>query len=285
MRLAFRPPLAAGALRAAIAAHLVPGLERAGPGGAITRAVRAPGGPAAVTVDLGAGGDAVDVVLRPARTADRAALAASVRRWLDLDAEPGAVAAALGGDPVIGPLVAARPGLRVVGATDGFETAALVVLGQQVSLAAARTVAGRLVAAFGEPAPEGLTAFPRPEALAEAGAERIREATRVTGARARALHALAGAVAGGLALDPGADPAAVRAGLLALPGIGPWTADVVGVRALGDRDGFAAGDLVLRRALGVSTAREARERAEAWRPFRAYALFHLWTAAAFLPGA
>ncbi len=92
---------------------------------------------------------------------------------------------------------------------------------------------------------------------------------------------LAAAVEDGLSLDPGADPLTTRAALLALPGVGPWTADYVALRALGDRDAFPAGDLVLRRALGVATAREAEARAEAWRPHRAHALIHLWTREVF----
>jgi len=280
LRMAYRPPLAAAPLERAIAAHVVPGLERREPGG-LTRVVRGPSGPAIVRVDLGAHDDAVGAEVRPADPGDLSALTATLRRWLDLDADPAQVADALGGDPLLGPLLAARPGLRVLGSTDGFETAALTILGQQVSLAAARTFAGRLVAAFGVPAGDGLTAFPAAAAMAGAGPDDLRAAVGVTGARGRSLHALAEAVAGGLRLDPGADPAATRASLLALPGIGPWTADYVAVRVLGDRDAFPAGDLVLRRALGVRTAAEATARAEAWRPWRAHALFHLWTDAAF----
>jgi 3-methyladenine DNA glycosylase/8-oxoguanine DNA glycosylase len=123
--------------------------------------------------------------------------------------------------------------------------------------------------------------------LAAAGAERIRAVTGVTGARARTVHALAAALAGGLDLDAAAgDPQradAARAELLALPGIGPWTADYVALRVLGDLDAFLPGDLVLRRALGGVSVKEAAARAEPWRPWRGYALLHLWTAAVFVP--
>ncbi len=167
-------------------------------------------------------------------------------------------------------------------AVSGAETALLTVLGQQVSLAAARTFAGRLVAAYGSPStPCGPS---RPDVLAAAGPDAIRAVTGVTGARARTLHVLAQTLADGLDLDNVAavDPVTAHAELLALPGIGPWTADYVALRVLGDDDAFLPSDLVLRRALGRTTAREALARAETWRPWRGYALLHLWTAEVFV---
>jgi AraC family transcriptional regulator of adaptative response / DNA-3-methyladenine glycosylase II len=153
------------------------------------------------------------------------------------------------------------------------------VLGQQISVAAARTLAGRVVERFGTPidGPAGLgAAFPSAATLADAGPERL-QAIGVTRARAATLHALAVAVADEkVDLDPGADPAETVERLDALPGIGPWTAEVVAMRALGWPDAFPAGDLGVRRALGVRTEREARDAAERWRPWRAYAVLHLW---------
>ena len=189
----------------------------------------------------------------------------------------------LAGFELLEPLVRRHPGLRVPGSTDGFETAVLTVLGQQVSLAAARTFGARLVAAFGGPGPAGFSTFPAPESLARVPAAEIQAAARITHARARTVSALARAAADGLALHPGADRAAARRGLLALPGIGPWTADYLAVRVLGDRDAYPADDLVLKRALGVRTGREAAQLSQPWRPWRSYALFHLWTAAAYAP--
>ncbi|MBJ7454632.1 MAG: 3-methyladenine DNA glycosylase 2 [Thermoleophilia bacterium] len=281
MRLPYRPPFTTGPMARAIAAHAVPGLEVAHHGAEHTRVVHAPGGPAVVRVVLDAAPGVVSCDVRAADPDDVPHVVGMVRGWLDLDADPAEVAAAFGADPVLAPLVAARPGLRILGSVDGFETAALAILGQQVSLAAARTFAGRLVAAFGTPAPEGMTAFPEPADLAAAGPEAIRAAVGVTGARARSLHGFAEAAAAGLDLGPGADRAATRSALLALPGIGPWTADYVALRALGDRDAFPSGDLVLRRALGGVTARGAALMAEAWRPWRAYAAIHLWTREVF----
>jgi 3-methyladenine DNA glycosylase/8-oxoguanine DNA glycosylase len=216
-------------------------------------------------------------------------------RGLDLDTDLAPVNASLRRDPVLAPLVSARPGLRIVGYLTHFEAAATTVLGQQVSLAAARTFAGRLVAAFGADGPGGLRLFPEPGTIAALDPEELRAAVGVTRARARTVHSVAAALAAASAPVPAPVPAGrppghgigdggfplSRAELLALPGIGPWTADYLAVRAAGDRDAFAPGDLVLRRALGGITAREAAARAERWRPYRAHALFHLWTAAAY----
>jgi DNA-3-methyladenine glycosylase II/AraC family transcriptional regulator of adaptative response / DNA-3-methyladenine glycosylase II len=157
----------------------------------------------------------------------------------------------------------------------------MAVLGQQVSLAAARTFGARLVAAYGAPGPGDLTSFPIPEALATVPVEELRATVGLTGARAATLHGLAAAAASGLPLAAGTDPALFRASLLALPGIGPWTADYLAVRVLGDRDAFTASDLVLRRALGGVSVAAADAASQAWRPYRAYALFHLWTATSY----
>ncbi len=284
VRLPYREPLAAGSLARALRAHLVPGLERLDDDGVLTRVVRAPGGPALVRVEPRPGSGEMRAELRPSHPGDVAHLLLSLRRSLDLDHDPAEADAALSGDPLLAPLVAARPGLRVPGGGDGFEAAVLVVLGQQVSVAAARTFAGRLVAEYGTPAGDGLSAFPTAHDLAFAHPGDLKGALGLTGARAATLHSLARAVADGdVTLDASADPARTRADLLALPGVGPWTAELVALRALGDRDAFPSGDLVLRRALGGMDPREAERRAEAWRPFRSYALMHLWTHVAFEP--
>ena len=189
-------------------------------------------------------------------------------------------------DPLLAPLVAARPGLRVPGAWDPFEIAVRAILGQQVSVRGARTLAGRLVAAFGRPLPgggtDGLThVFPSPAALAAADLSGI----GVPGARANAIRALALAVHTKkveLAAPRGLDDLEQR--LCALPGIGPWTAQYVALRAFGEPDAFPAGDLGLRRALeaaGASAdASTLRARAASWSPFRAYATLHLWNSLA-----
>ncbi len=220
--------------------------------------------------------------LRPGRERDRAAGEAAARALFDLDADPDPVVATLGADPLIGPLVRANPGRRIAGHVDPGELAIRAVIGQQVSLGAARTIAGRLVARHGEPLtePSGSVThlFPSPGRLAVLGPEDL----PMPRSRARALTGLAASLAAGeLVLDRSAAPATCRARLLALPGIGPWTAGYVEMRALGNRDAFLPTDLGVRRALerlgenGSPAAAAAT--AERWRPYRAYALQHLWS--------
>jgi AraC family transcriptional regulator of adaptative response / DNA-3-methyladenine glycosylase II len=187
-----------------------------------------------------------------------------------LGRDPSAADAYLARDPVLGPLVAARPGLRVPGTVDGGELAIRAVLGQQVSLAAARTLAARLVARAGPSLarPEGtLThAWPAPDAVVAAA-----PSLPMPEARRRTVAAVAGALAGGLRLEPGAD---ARAELLALPGVGPWTAEYIAMRALADPDAWLPTDLGVRR--GLARLGVGAEVADAWRPFRAHAVMHLW---------
>jgi AraC family transcriptional regulator, regulatory protein of adaptative response / DNA-3-methyladenine glycosylase II len=245
-------------------ARAVPGIEAAADG-TYTRTVRLAHGPAVIAVD--------GVVVADPR--DRDAALAAVERLAGAD--PAAADARLAGDPWLGSLIAARPGLRMPGTVDGGELAVRAVLGQQVSLAAARTLAGRLVGMAGEPLPEPVGSlthvWPRPEAVAEAA-----PALAMPRSRQRAVAAVANAVAGGLDLRAGADPAAARAALLELPGVGPWTAEYVAMRALGDPDAWLPTDLGVRHRLARLGATPAD--AEAWRPFRAHAVRHLWAAAA-----
>lgn len=310
LRLRTRAPFDPAATRAFLVAHAIPGRDAAGPGAATAHAVDVPGGTAAVRIDWDAvpevarqaGVSAVDVpvVLTLPTLADTLPAIHAVRRMLDLDADPGQIAAALGDHPVLAPLVAYRPGLRLPAARDPHEFALATVLGQQVSLAAARTLQGRLVAAFarlpdsaatGAPAglsdgtPDAVSAggvaagfLPRVDVRRIAGctAAELQSRLRITGARAETLRALAVALAAGLDLGPGADRARARAELGAIRGIGPWTVELVAMRALGDPDAYPAGDLILRRALGVDKPRDAERLAEPWRPFRGYATQHLW---------
>lgn len=275
----FVEPFDAGSTLRILAAHAIPGLEEVDLAtGTYTRLLRAPSG--VVRTELSMTGDRISAKVDTEATQDLEFVKAKVQVLLDLDADPAVISAALGADPIVGPLVAARPGLRVIGYPDFYEALVLTVLGQQVSLAAARTFGGRLVAAFGTSGPSNLRIFPSAEVLATISVDELREAVGLTGARANTVLSVAEACADGLFVDA-QDVADVRAKLLALKGIGPWTADYLTVRALGDRDGFAPGDLVLRRALGVKTEREAAAIAEVWSPYRAYALLHLWTEAAY----
>lgn len=293
-------------LRRFLAAHEVPGREWVDPDdGAHVRVVDTPAGPVLARVSWPGPDGTPPVVTLDGLPSDELfpQVDGVVRRWLGLDLDPAGAVAHLGDDPLLGPLVAARPGLRIPGSVDGAETALFTVLGQQVSLAAARTFAGRLVRHWSTPVESGRvdSAVAGPldlRRIAAAPAEEFRASLGVTGARARTLQGLAGALADGLTVAPGpADQrVAVRAGLLGLTGIGPWTVEYLTLRCLRDPDGYPAGDLVLRRMLAqelsppetagekpaVPGERAARLRAEPWRPWRGFALLHLWTAAVFL---
>lgn len=204
-----------------------------------------------------------------------------VRALFDLDAHPAAVDALLSGSPLLRPLVRGRPGVRVPGAFDGFETALRAVLGQQVSVRAATTLAGRVAAGFGtvvETPFAALTrAMPGAGELAAADTAAIARTVGIPLSRAVALQTLArGTASGALRLERGADPAELIGQLTALPGIGDWTAQYLAMRVLGWPDAFPASDLGLLRALGASDAQAALARAEPWRPWRAYAVMHLW---------
>jgi AraC family transcriptional regulator of adaptative response / DNA-3-methyladenine glycosylase II len=202
----------------------------------------------------------------------------------DLDANPLVIAEQLAADPRLAPLITGNPGLRVPGAWDGFELAVRAVLGQQVSVRGASTLAARLAKMFGEPSAtprETILCFsPGAKALAAATPEKI-AAIGLPLKRAATLHALARAVAAGeLRLHAGADAEATIAKLKAIPGIGDWTAQYIVMRALRWPDAFPAGDLGLRKALAEEgPMREAQllQLAEKWRPWRAYAAVYLWS--------
>lgn len=197
-------------------------------------------------------------------------IVASLRRLFDLDAHPAAIVEHLSTDPLLRPLLRARSGLRVPGAFDGYEVAVRALLGQQVSVAAATTLAGRLVAKCGG-------VLPSAEALAAMSVDEV-ASIGLPKKRAAALITLADAIARrAVVLEPGVDPEATLAALEALPGIGPWTANYLGMRALSWPDAFPAGDLVLRNKLELPTTRAVEARAERWRPWRAYAAMHLWS--------
>ena len=278
LRLAYRRPLDLDGLLVFLGTRAVPGVEECS-GGVYRRTLGLPHG--AATVELRAGPGHVRCVLDLTDPRDLTTAVQRCRRLLDLDADPEAVNAVLTSDPLMGPLARVNPGQRVPGSVDGAELAVRAVLGQQVSVAAARTVAGRLVTRYGKPltTPSGRLThlFPEPAALAEADPADL----PMPASRRRALVTLAGALASGdVALDPGADREDTQRRLLALPGIGPWTAAYVSMRALGDPDAFLATDLGVRHALAAighdGSPPGAATTAQRWRPWRAYANFHLW---------
>jgi AraC family transcriptional regulator of adaptative response / DNA-3-methyladenine glycosylase II len=232
LRLRTRAPFDAVAIRAHLEAHAVPGRDLVDADGSTAHAVDVPGGTAVVRIDWsevppsaaqtrdGVTAVGIPVVLTLPQLTDTMPAIQTVRRLLDLDADPAQIADAFARDPLLGDLVIRRPGLRLPAAREPREFALGTVLGQQVSLAAA--------------------------------------------------------LASGLDLGSGADRDRARAELAAMRGIGPWTVEIIALRALGDPDAYPSGDLILRRALGVTANREAERLAETWRPFRGYATQHLW---------
>jgi AraC family transcriptional regulator, regulatory protein of adaptative response / DNA-3-methyladenine glycosylase II len=274
LRLPFRRPFEPSGLFGHLIATAVPGVEE-WRDGAYRRTLALPHGPGVVA--LAPRSDHVAATLWLTEPRDLTPAIGRCRRLLDLDADPVAVADVLGGDPALAPLIAAAPGRRVPRSTDGAELALRVVLGQQVSTAAARTQTGRLVQRLGEPVTDpagGLThLFPTPDAFAALTPD------QVPGPRSRAetLIGLAARLAdGSLDLGEGADRDDARRQLGGLRGIGGWTIELVAMRALGDPDAFPAGDLGVARAarrLGITDRAAAAER---WRPWRSYATQYLW---------
>ena len=263
LRLAVRPPFDAAALLGWFAARAVEGLETVD-GGEYRRNVAADGHAGSITIRPGAEAVTMVVDLPPATQLGR--LVAGARRLFDLDADPGAIDEHLAADAFLAPAVAARPGIRVPGAWSGFEAGVRAVVGQQISVTAARTVLGRIVATHGDGG-----AFPEPEALVDAPLEQL----GIIGRRADTIRRLAFDVLDGeLALDGSVPHDELVAALVARPGIGPWTAEYVALR-LGEPDAFPAGDLHLRRVLEASGG-ASNERTDRWRPWRAYAAMHLW---------
>lgn len=222
--------------------------------------------------------------IRFPRVSNLAVIVNRLRRVFDLTADPSAIDAHLAGDPRLAPLITARPGLRVPGAWDGFELGIRAILGQQISVAAATTLAGKLVSLYGEPLEPSLKTaglshvFPSPQHLTAADLRSL----GIPGARARALSALSEAVLENPDMfSPRQTPESTLERLKALPGIGDWTSQYILMRAFCEPDAFPAADIGLMRAMASQkgqrpTAATLLERAETWRPWRAYAVLHLW---------
>ena len=281
LKLAFRPPYDWIQVCDFLAARAVPGVERVDKRG-YARTVVGGGSHGVICVQPLDGEDALELRVRGTAPAVLFQLSSAVRRTFDLAADPARIALAFRSDAVLARLVKRRPGLRIPGAWDPFECAVRAVLGQQISVPAARTLAMRLVARVGRPiatAENGLThLFPTPADLATADLDGL----GLTKVRICALKALARAVADGdLAFH---DPVEqVTAALAALPGIGAWTSQYVALRALSEPDAFPSSDLVLRRTAAVNGTPLAvwalEALAETWRPWRGYAAMHLWRSA------
>jgi AraC family transcriptional regulator of adaptative response / DNA-3-methyladenine glycosylase II len=284
VHLAYRPPYDWDAMLSFLERRAIPGVEQVA-GGSYRRTI-AIGAHAGTIRVAPADKNRVDVTIRFPDMSTLAQIIARVRRVFDLAADPDMIGAHLAADPALAPLVAARPGLRVPGAWDGFELAMRAIFGQQITVAAATRSLGKLVELHGAPLPlsmreEGLShLFPSPVRIA-----RLDPATlRMPGARANAVISLAQAVS----LDPSIfSPSAsleeAVAKLRSLPGIGEWTAQYIAMRELREPDAFPAADIGLLRAMTDKDGRRPSSaqllaRAESWRPWRAYAALHLWAA-------
>jgi AraC family transcriptional regulator of adaptative response / DNA-3-methyladenine glycosylase II len=278
LRLDYRPPLAWDALLSFLAYRAIPGVEQV-QDGVYRRTVTLQGKRGWVAVAPHGRKSALVATVSGSLLGVLMPLVSRLRALFDLDAHPEEIDAHLGRHRPLKALVRRTRGLRVPGTCDGFETAVRAVLGQQVTVRAATTLAGRVVERFGEKlsdAPDGLThLFPAPAALARASVDQVAK-LGMPGARAQALIGLARAVNEGLELRSGAPLEPTLDRLRALDGIGEWTAQYLAMRALSWPDAFPASDLGVLRALNAKNARDAMERSEPWRPWRAYAVLHLW---------
>ena len=276
--LAYRSPYDWDAVLGFLAARATPGVEAVTDAG-YRRTIEVDGRTGTIAVGRSSSTPALDLDIRFPVAGARPAIVGRVRRVFDLDADPAVIARCLGGDALLGGILERHPGIRRPGAWDGFELSVRAILGQQVSVAAATTIAGRLARRFGTPIEEdaGLDRlFPSPSQLAGAPIEEV----GVIATRAECIRRLACAVGdGSIAFSSTVDSGTVLAALRALPGIGPWTAQYIAMRALGDPDAFLTGDLVLRQMAGDCTTRELERRSEGWRPWRSYAVMVLWQGA------
>jgi AraC family transcriptional regulator, regulatory protein of adaptative response / DNA-3-methyladenine glycosylase II len=277
--LAYRPPLDWDSLLRFLAVRAIPGVECV-TGNAYHRTVGIGKHRGWLSVSQVANRNLLAVDLATALAPALPSILARLRNLFDLDARPDVIAAHLADDPLLAPAVEQHPGLRVPGAFDSFELGLRAILGQQVSVRGASTLAGRSAERFGEAIETPLGCLnritPTAETLSAARSTTL-ASLGLPNARAESLRTLARVVARReIDLDPGVDPTAIVAQLVELPGIGPWTAEYIAMRALRWPDAFPAGDLGLLKASRLKSARSLEKAAERWRPWRAYAVMHMW---------
>jgi AraC family transcriptional regulator of adaptative response / DNA-3-methyladenine glycosylase II len=277
-RLRFRPPYDWKGMLSFLATRAIPGVETV-EGGCYRRSISLNGNHGYFEVSLDAANHALVARVQFGDPRSLFFITERIRAMFDLNADWAAIAKSLKTDPALAAHIKADPGLRVPGCWNGFELAVRAILGQQISVKGASTLAGRLVKTFGEPffAAGGVThLFPTPRALADANFAGI----GLPGARAETIRSLAQTVCDGrIGFEGVVDSADFLDRLCEIPGIGEWTAQYVAMRALREPDAFPSSDLGLLRALDLNSARELERRAEAWRPWRAYAAVHLWNMA------
>ena len=281
-RLRFRPPYNWNGMLRFLAPRATPGVE-AVEAARYRRTISLNGSHGWLEVSLDAGNDGLAVRVQFGDPGSLFSIVERVRAMFDLNADWAAIAQGLAGDPVLATRMDANPGMRVPGCWNGFELAIRAILGQQVTVKGATALAGRLAKTFGQPfsAPGGLThLFPPPGVLADANLAGV----GLTKARSETIRALARAVSDGrIKFEAVVDSQDFLGRMCEIPGIGKWTAQYVAMRALGEPDAFPSGDLGLLRALALESPRDLDLRAEAWRPWRAYASMYLWTSGEDLP--
>src|SRR5215469_824315 len=274
-RLSFRPPYDWNAMLGFLAPRATPGVEVV-EAGSYRRSILVNGSEGWVEATLDQRNHTLAVRIQFPDPCTLFFIVERIRTMFDLDADPNEIARCLGGDGTLAMLVKAAPGVPVPGCWDGFELATRAIVGQQISVKAATTLAGRVVTTFGRPisAPGGIThLFPGAEILAEADLRRA----GITQSRAETIRTLARAVCEGrIGFEGIVDADDVLDRLRGIRGIGEWTAQYIAMRALGEPDAFPAGDLGLVRASGAQNSGQLERRAEAWRPWRAYAAMYLW---------
>ncbi len=275
----YRPPLAWGRMLEFLAARTITGVEHVS-GDVYARTVSIGAHRGWLRVSPADAPNALRVEFEATLTPVLAPLLAKLRHFFDLNARPDVIAEHLGGDDRIGASIGEFPGLRVPGAFSGFEMAWRAILGQRISVRAATTLARRVATQFGEPIetpdPELNRLTPRPETIAAADIELL-AGLGITRARCRSIQILAQAVADGrLRLEPGADPESTIEQLEQFPGIGKWTAHYIAMRCLGWPDAMPYGDLGVLRGVGESSPKKLDAMAEAWRPWRSYAVMYIW---------
>lgn len=281
LKLAYKRPLLWQPLKNALIAHAVPGIEQVDlERQTLTRLLPTPHGYAKVVLDLQEPTDVVRATVEVPEISDLDEVVRSLKRALDLDANPEVITRSLSESAQLQAFVQKRPGLRIAGAFNPFELLINTIIGQQVSVAGARTLTARLAKAYGFRQGD-LWVFPSPQALATTDPREMYERTKINPKKVATIQVCAQLIAGGFNLRDITQYPAAKEQLLGIKGIGPWTVEYVALRGFGDADAFPADDLLVKRMLGVTNAKHAEALAEAWRPFRGYAVMHIWTEGAY----
>ena len=292
LRLPFTPPIEWQMLLRALSAHLIPGLDNVDQQAqTLDRLLKTPHGYCRVSIDLCAPADYVEVrLILPSISQKKIAgmirhVEQIITRVFDLESDPAAIITHFTNDDLIAPLTTRYPGLRISGMFDPYELLINTIIGQQISVTAAKTFSTRLVTRFGDKIDFNdrgdLYTYPSPQKLLSINPYEFYKKTNLTHKKIDTIQSVCRLISGGFELSDISHDVSARAKLLQIKGIGPWTVEYVILRGLGDSDGFPADDLVIKRCLGVKNAKEAERMAEKWRPYRGYATMYLWTHAVY----